>query len=88
MGQVVSKLSKRSLNDNKISNSQRKEMIPTPSRMTNEEFQRQPLSDAGQQLETGKTNKNQSNSSENSSSEFEFANRFKDNTKATSKVKT
>lgn len=87
MGQVVSKLSKRSLDNNKISNSQRKEMMPTPSRMTNEEFQRQPLSDSVQQLETGKTNKNLSNSSENSSSEFDLANRFKDNTKATSKVK-
>ena len=87
MGQVVSKLSKRSLNNNKISNSQRKEIIPTSSRMTNEEFQR-PLSDSGQQLETGKTNKNQSNSAENSSSEFDLANRFKDNTKATFKVKT
>jgi hypothetical protein len=62
-------------------------MMPTPSRMTNEEFQRQPLSDSVQQLETGKTNKNLSNSSENSSNEFDLANRFKDNTKATSKVK-
>lgn len=74
------------MNDNKNSNTQRNEM--PSSAITNEEFQRRPLRDCRQQLETGKTShKNQSNNLESPSKELNVAKCPKDNVNVSSKVK-